>query len=224
MHVLITALRHILFAHDAPALAVRYPRFAKNHETMLLSVEEVHFLRSGGLGCVTDLERPSASSTLHEPLVNGGRTEGDDTPVIKETRPHVTVAFATPALEAAFHHRLQRCRLACDVYCFLSSGLRSSSIGGQGWVLRHAGAMYGADFIGYRLPATTSGDGSGGRAEDTERQVRHGEALFVMEDGVPWTAGETAAALRVARSVGKRLLRVTRAPEALGGFEIAPIV
>jgi hypothetical protein len=183
LHVVVSGLRHVLFEHLCVPLSQHYPRFAKKHGAMLLSVEEVYFLRSDGFR--SEVSRAVAGS-----------------------RPCVSLSFASKDLEDAFLLRLAESLHVCEVYAFLSAS-------SQRWILRHAGATFGADFIGYRLDSNHPG-----APEDAERSVRHGEVLFVVGvDG--WSAGEIATALRVARSVGKRLMGVSR---VAGSFEVAAVV
>lgn len=226
----ITGLRHLLFEHSSLNLARRYPRFAKKALLTLLSVEEVFFIWSGGLAAVEHHYRRDAqgrtmpqgatsdeaqcttsSSSFSSAAAVGTLTEADNP----------WIGFASETLKAAFFERVASHALLCDAYAFLSAP-------GQGWILRHAGAMYGAAFIGYRidlllvgLHLSTSGDEEAAALRSAaEREASHGETLFLLCHAGVSGQQETTVALRLARSIGKRLLQVSRSAQAPGGFVV----
>jgi hypothetical protein len=91
--------------------------------------------------------------------------------------------------------------------------------------------MYGAAFIGFRLTLVVGG--AEAERSAAERETKHGESLFVVCDsndneggrGTSFrTPNERTVALRLARSVGKRLMQVSRSGEAPGGFVVEPVV
>ena len=210
--VVITSRRHVLFEHASLELTTYYPRFNKRLSCMehcLLSFDEVHFLLVDGF-------RDDQDDGVRKD--DDGRSNSDR----GKRPPSVHLTFATSELSDLF---ASLCRsplrsIVCDAYVFLTRH--------RLWILRHAGAAFGADYIGYRPqrePLNQKVELGADHSRE-ERSLRHGEALFIVG---PVPLDEATTAGRVARSVGKRIYSVQRSvvagPDWRGDadFDLIPV-